>query len=63
MSAVSFFNVGACRQVMAEFGNLDVYCLNPNGKVTRTTLEQLMPNAFSQQTLYQGQGKAEEEDE
>lgn len=54
---------GACRQVMAEFGNMDVYCLRPDGKVTRTTLEQLLPSAFSQQLLSQGQGKAEEEED
>lgn len=48
---------------MAEFGNMDVYCLRPDGKLTRTTLEELVPFAFNQQVLSEGQGKAEEEDE
>lgn len=52
---------GACRQVMSEFGNLDIYCLRPNGKITRSTLDDLMPMAFSSAQLSQGQGKAEEE--
>lgn len=52
---------GACRQVMSEFGNLDIYCLRPNGKVTRTTLEDLMPMAFSSTQLNQGQVDIEDE--
>lgn len=55
-------SAGACRQVMSEFGNLDVYNLRPNGKITRTTLNDLLPMAFSQYQLAQGQGKAEEEE-
>lgn len=54
--------VGACRQVMSEFGNFDVYCLRPNGKVSRTTLADLIPFAFSPSDLSKGQGKGEEDE-
>lgn len=50
---------GACRQVMTEFGNFDVYCLKPDGKVSRTTLRDLIPFAFSQADIKSGAGKAE----
>lgn len=53
---------GACRQVMSEFGNFDVYLLRANGKVSRTTLHDLIPFAFSPQQLSKGQGKGEQED-
>lgn len=46
---------------MSEFGNLDIYCLRPNGMVTRTTLEDLMPMAFNSDQLSKGQIKADEE--
>lgn len=46
---------GACRQVMSEFGNLDVYCMRPNGKITRTTLDDLLPMAFTSSQLSKGQ--------
>jgi cytidine deaminase len=52
---------GACRQVMSEFGvdgNFDVYCLQPNGRVSRTTLKDLLPFAFSKTELELGTGKA-----
>lgn len=47
---------------MSEFGNFDVYCLQPNGKVSRTTLADLIPFAFSPADLSKGQGKGEDED-
>ena len=53
---------GACRQVLSEFGNMDVYCLSPHGKIIRTTLHDLMPMAFSKRDLDRGQGKAEEDE-
>lgn len=56
------FLAGACRQVLSEFGNFDVYCLRPNGKVSRTTLADLIPFAFSPSDLSKGQGKGEEDD-
>jgi cytidine deaminase len=51
---------GACRQVLSEFGagNLDVYCLQPNGRVSRTTLRDLIPFAFSKAELDRGTGMA-----
>lgn len=53
---------GACRQVMSEFGNFDVYCLRPNGKVSRTTLADLIPFAFSPSDLSKGQGRGDDDD-
>lgn len=55
-------STGACRQVLSEFGNFDVYCLRPNGKVSRTSLAELLPIAFSQRDLTKGQGKGEDAD-
>ncbi len=37
---------GACRQVMAEFGNFEVILANTSGKVYVTTVENLLPHAF-----------------
>mmetsp|Transcript_5011 Transcript_5011/g.10109 ORF Transcript_5011/g.10109 Transcript_5011/m.10109 type:complete len:160 (-) Transcript_5011:2184-2663(-) len=42
---------GACRQVLSEFGNFDVFCLQPSGKTFRTTVLALLPNAFSKEEL------------
>ncbi|KAI0567613.1 Cytidine and deoxycytidylate deaminase [Gracilaria domingensis] len=53
---------GACRQVMSEFGNFDVYLLRANGRVSRTTLNELIPYAFSPKDLNKEQEKAEEEE-
>lgn len=49
---------GACRQVLSEFGtgNFDVYCLQPNGRVARTTVHNLIPFAFSKADLANGAG-------
>lgn len=48
---------------MSEFGNFDVYCLRANGQISRTTLNDLIPYAFSPSDLSKGQGMAEEEEE
>ncbi len=37
---------GACRQVMAEFGNFEVILSNENGNVEKTTVEELLPGSF-----------------
>ncbi len=37
---------GACRQVLAEFGEMDVVLANPGGERGRTTLGALLPHAF-----------------
>lgn len=38
---------GACRQVMAEFArNLRIVMVNQSGRMSRTTLRQLLPAAF-----------------
>jgi len=42
---------GACRQVLSEFGDIDVYCVQPDGKVSRSRLSQLLPVAFSKAEL------------
>jgi len=42
---------GACRQVLSEFGDMDVYCVQPDGKVSRSRLSQLLPVAFSKAEL------------
>jgi len=42
---------GACRQVMAEFGDFDVYLANTKGKIEKTRVSELLPNAFSPKDL------------
>ncbi|HBT50499.1 MAG TPA: cytidine deaminase [Petrotoga sp.] len=42
---------GACRQVMAEFGDFDVYLANTKGKIEKTKVSELLPNAFSPKDL------------
>ena len=37
---------GACRQVLAEFGQLTLVLANPDGERHRTTLSELLPRAF-----------------
>ncbi|PXF46137.1 Cytidine deaminase [Gracilariopsis chorda] len=63
ISESTVYPCGACRQVMSEFGNFDVYCLRANGQISRTTLNDLIPYAFSPSDLSKGQGMAEEEEE
>ncbi len=38
---------GACRQVMAEFGDFEVLLANMEGKVEKTTVGALLPGAFN----------------
>lgn len=40
-------------------GNFDVFCLQPNGRVSRTTVQDLIPFAFSKAELVRGAGKAD----
>jgi cytidine deaminase len=42
---------GACRQVLAEFGNLEVVMANIGGERRRTTVAELLPDAFDPATL------------
>jgi len=42
---------GACRQVMAEFGDFDVYLANTEGKIEKTRVSELLPNAFGPKDL------------
>ncbi|MDY6894314.1 MAG: cytidine deaminase [Thermotogota bacterium] len=42
---------GACRQVMVEFGDFDVYLANTKGKIEKTRVSELLPNAFSPKDL------------
>jgi len=42
---------GACRQVMVEFGDFDVYLANTKGKIEKTKVSQLLPNAFGPKDL------------
>lgn len=44
---------GSCRQVIAEFcaPNMPVYLTNLKGDVHQTTVEQLLPGAFSKEDL------------
>lgn len=42
---------GACRQFLSEFGDMDIYCTQPNGKTSRTTLFELIPFVFDKTSL------------
>lgn len=50
---------GACRQVIAEFceGSMPVYLLNLKGDVQMTTVDQLLPGAFSKGDLEYAEGQ------
>jgi cytidine deaminase len=37
---------GACRQVIAQFGNAQIACLNAHGETTRFALDELLPQRF-----------------
>lgn len=49
---------GACRQVMAEFGqNIEVLIADSSGRlVRRTTVAALLPDAFTEDDLQEGAG-------
>lgn len=42
---------GACRQVLAEFGNFPVVLANPDGETTITSVAELLPDAFGPESL------------
>lgn len=50
---------GACRQVIAEFcaPSMPVYLTNLKGDVQETTVEQLLPGAFSKEDLTYAEGQ------
>ncbi|MFT8410202.1 MAG: cytidine deaminase [Schleiferilactobacillus perolens] len=47
---------GACRQVLAEFGEptMPVLLTNLQGKIKRTTVAELLPYAFTEEQLHHG---------
>jgi len=45
---------GACRQVLAEFGDCTVILANPSGDRVVTSASELLPSAFSGQDLKRG---------
>ena len=42
---------GACRQVLAEFGDLEIVLANPAGERLTTSLTELLPDAFGPHRL------------
>ena len=44
---------GACRQVLAEFGDMPVVLANPEGDQVRTSVSDLLPLAFTPDDLHQ----------
>ena len=46
---------GACRQVMAEFGNFPVIIANLEGQRRTTSVAELLPDAFGPETLIENQ--------
>lgn len=42
---------GACRQVLAEFGDFPVLLVNPGGERVETSVGELLPMAFSSEDL------------
>ena len=42
---------GACRQVLAEFGDFPVLLANPDGERRMTTVAELLPDAFDRSAL------------
>eukprot|EP00112_Aurelia_sp_Birch-Aquarium-sp1_P005570 Seg1635.7 transcript_id=Seg1635.7/GoldUCD/mRNA.D3Y31 product="putative cytidine deaminase" protein_id=Seg1635.7/GoldUCD/D3Y31 len=47
---------GACRQFMAEFGDFDVYLVSADGRVEKSTVNDVLPFSFQQKDLHEGQG-------
>ena len=45
---------GACRQVLVEFGNFPVILANVEGERTLTSVAELLPNAFTPESLVKG---------
>ena len=46
---------GACRQFMAEFGDFDVYLVSVDGRVKKSTVNDILPFSFQQRDLHEGQ--------
>ncbi len=46
---------GACRQVLAEFGDFPVILANPAGERIMTSVSELLPNAFTPESLVKSQ--------
>ncbi|XP_066930788.1 probable cytidine deaminase [Clytia hemisphaerica] len=46
---------GACRQFMAEFGNIDIILVNLDRDTKETTLSHLLPMSFDEDALHNGQ--------
>lgn len=42
---------GACRQVMREFGEFDVYLSNTKGVIEKTKVSELLPKSFGPENL------------
>jgi len=42
---------GACRQVLAEFGDFPIMLVNPGGERVKTSVGQLLPMAFTPENL------------
>lgn len=43
---------GICRQVICEFGRgIDIILVNNKGETKRSSIEELLPNSFSKETL------------
>jgi cytidine deaminase len=42
---------GACRQVMNEFGDFDVYLANTKGDIEKSTVSELLPKSFGPKDL------------
>lgn len=42
---------GACRQVMNEFGDYEVYLANLNGEIKKTSTKELLPYGFSKDDM------------
>jgi cytidine deaminase len=51
---------GACRQVLVEFGNFPVILANPEGERIVTSVADLLPDAFTPESLAKSQGSEEE---
>lgn len=46
---------GACRQVLAEFGDFPVVLANPDGERKITSVAELLPDAFGPEQLEKGE--------
>ena len=42
---------GACRQVMAEWGDFEVYLINKKGEINKTSVYELLPHAFVNKSM------------